>query len=107
MPIDLWTTHSLDKVFPDSGKPPRASQSISLKAARNETEDAQVALRIPRDVEIAQASFSLPHLIGPDRRRIDQLSARVRLANRQGRQRARRLLEKLRWANREVASSRT
>jgi len=72
MPIDLWTTHSLDKVFPDSGKPPRASQSISLKAARNETEDAQVALRIPRDVEIAQASFSLPHLIGPDRRRISR-----------------------------------
>ncbi|MHC4176844.1 MAG: FHA domain-containing protein, partial [Planctomycetota bacterium] len=46
---------------------------------------------------------------GPSRldlRRIDRLTARLRLANRQGRQRARRLLEKLRAANREVAQLR-
>jgi hypothetical protein len=70
MSIDLWTTHSLDKLFPDSDKPPRARTDIVLKAARNETEDAQVALRIPRGTAISKASFSLPDLIGPGGRRI-------------------------------------
>ena len=66
MQIDLWTTHSLDKVFPESERPPQASQTISLKAARNETEDAQVVVRVPKGTEIAKASFSLPELVGPD-----------------------------------------
>ena len=57
MSIELWTTHSLDKVFPDSARPPRATESIVLKAARNETEDAQVVLRIPRGVEVSEGSF--------------------------------------------------
>jgi hypothetical protein len=45
--------------------PRGARQSIVLKAARNETEDAQVAIRIPKGMEVAQASFSLPDLAGP------------------------------------------
>ncbi len=48
-------------------------------------------------------SPQLPSPSRSDRRRIDQLTARLRLVNRQGRQRARRLLEKLRSANGEVA----
>jgi len=60
-----WTTHSLDKVFPESAKPPNASTQISLSAARNETEDAQVAIRVPTGVEIAGASFSASDLTGP------------------------------------------
>ena len=77
MAIELWTTHSLDKVFPETEKPPAASASISLKAARNETEDAQVVLRIPKGAEIAHASFRLPDLVGPQGRTIpkDHLSA--------------------------------
>jgi hypothetical protein len=70
MQIDVWTTHSLDKVFPESLKPGGATGSIRLKAARNETEDAQIAVRIPRGVQIAEASFSLPDLIGPRGRSI-------------------------------------
>jgi hypothetical protein len=66
MDVQLWTTHSLDKIFPESQRPPLAATSISLKAARNETEDAQVALRIPRGTEIRQARFSLPNLTGPN-----------------------------------------
>jgi len=65
MAIDLWTTHSLDKIFPESEKPPRAPETIALKAARNETEDAQVALRIPQGTEVNEASFRLPDLVGP------------------------------------------
>jgi hypothetical protein len=63
MQIDMWTTHSLDKLFPESERPPGAGQTISLKAARNETEDAQVVVRIPKGTEIASASFSLPELV--------------------------------------------
>ncbi len=70
MQIDMWTTHSLDKVFPESIKPGGASESIHLMAGRNETEDAQIAVRIPHGVEIAEASFSLPDLIGPRGRSI-------------------------------------
>ena len=65
MPIDLWVTHSLDKVFPDRGKPPRAAEAIALKAARNETEDAQIIVRVPRGTELAEAAFTLPDLVGP------------------------------------------
>ena len=65
MPIEMWVTHSLDKLFPESVKPAGAAQSIALKAARNETEDAQVALQIPTGMEIPEASFALPDLVGP------------------------------------------
>ncbi len=77
MPIELWVTHSLEKLFPDSERPPRAAEAIALKAARNETEDAQVAVRVPRGVEIAEAAFTLPDLIGPKGAKIGkkQLSA--------------------------------
>lgn len=34
MNFDLWTTHSLDKIFPESQKPGGAAESIHLKAAR-------------------------------------------------------------------------
>lgn len=64
MAIELWTTHSLDKLFPDSEKPARAATSIALKAGRNETEDAQVVLRIPKGVEVAAARFSFSDLVG-------------------------------------------
>lgn len=64
--IEYWTTHSLEKVFPDSERPPRACDGISLKAARNETEDAQVAIRLPRGVEVSRASYRLTPLNGPD-----------------------------------------
>lgn len=63
--IQFWTTHSLDKVFPDSEVPPGARRDICLKAARNETEDAQVVIRVPRGTEISRASYRLTPLVGP------------------------------------------
>ena len=77
MDISWWVTHSLDKLFPESGRPVGASARIRLRAARNETEDAQIAIRIPKGVEIARASFRLSDLTGPRRRRMPakQLSA--------------------------------
>lgn len=65
MPVELWATHSLDKVFADSRRPPRAAEAVALKAARNETEDAQIAVHVPRGLEIRRASFALPDLVGP------------------------------------------
>ncbi len=65
MDIDVWTTHSLEKLFPDSLKPRRASRCLRLQAARSETEDAQIAVRIPRGVEIAAACFRFSELSGP------------------------------------------
>ncbi|MBI4556513.1 MAG: DUF4091 domain-containing protein [Candidatus Hydrogenedentes bacterium] len=64
--IEYWTTHSLDKVFPDTPRPEGASVAITLRAARNETEDAQVIVRVPKGVEISSAHFSLPDLAGPN-----------------------------------------
>ena len=64
--ITWWTTHSLDKVFPDSERPPKAQDAIALKAARNETEDAQVIVRLPRGTEVSAASYELRPLQGPD-----------------------------------------
>jgi hypothetical protein len=77
MTAELWVTHSLDKVFPDTEKPPKAAEVIALKAARNETEDAQVVVRLPRGVDIAKASFAFTDLVGERGRRIpkQQLSA--------------------------------
>ena len=68
--IEVWTSHSLDKSFPDTFKPERAAAAISLKAARNEAEDAQVLIRTPKDVEVTQARFALPDLDGPNGARI-------------------------------------
>jgi len=65
MPIEYWVTHSLDKLFPDSERPPRPRAEIVLKAARNETEDAQIAVRVPKGVEVAEARFSFSDLAGP------------------------------------------
>ena len=78
MAIEHWVTHSLDKVFADSRKPPQAMEEIVLQAARNETEDAQVAVHVPRGFEVARASYSLPNLAGPKRAKIGRrnLSAR-------------------------------
>lgn len=70
MAVDLWVTHSLDKLFPESMKPEGARERIALKAAGNETEDAQVAIRAPAGKEIAAASFSLPDLVGSGGARI-------------------------------------
>lgn len=70
MAIEMWTTHSLEKLFPESRKPARAGAEIRLKAARNETEDAQVALHVPKDEAIGRALFTLPDLEGPDGARI-------------------------------------
>ena len=64
--LQYWTTHSLDKVFPESLRPPGASGQICLSAARNETEDAQVAIRVPRDIHIAEAAFCPSDLRGSD-----------------------------------------
>ena len=78
MPIDIWTTHALDKLFPESEKPGDAACAIALKAARNETEDAQAAVRIPKGMTIARAGFTLPELRGPSGTAIaaENLSAR-------------------------------
>src|SRR5512138_3122132 len=70
MAVEYWVTHSLDKVFPDSECPPRCRREIVLKAARNETEDAQIVVRVARGVEVAQASFSCSDLVGPKGARI-------------------------------------
>ncbi|MDQ1257232.1 MAG: hypothetical protein QG656_1835, partial [Candidatus Hydrogenedentes bacterium] len=64
-PIEYWTTHALDKLFPDSAKPADAPTAIALKLARNETEDAQVAVRTPIGVEVSQAAFTFTDLAGP------------------------------------------
>ena len=70
--VVAWTTHSLDKVFMDGERPPRAGCEIHLRAARGEVEDAQVAVRVPPDKEIRAASFELSDLAGPGSARIDR-----------------------------------
>jgi hypothetical protein len=60
--IDYWTTHSLEKLFPDSTKPGGACAAIDMKAARGEIEDAQVAIRVPKDVKVDRAAFTLSEL---------------------------------------------
>jgi hypothetical protein len=77
MAVELWVTHSLEKVFPDTLKPPRAGERVALKAARNETEDAQIMLRVPRGTEIARARYAFSDLAGPSGAKIakKQLSA--------------------------------
>jgi len=65
MPVELWTTHSLEKLFPETQKPGAAPMGIALKAGRNDAEDAQIAIRTARGTEIAAASVTLPNLVGP------------------------------------------
>jgi len=64
--LAYWTTHSLDKVFPESLPPPTAGGQICLRAARGETEDAQVAIRVPKGTHIAEAAFCASELRGPE-----------------------------------------
>lgn len=64
--IDWWVTHSLDKVFVDAERPEGAATEIRLKAARNETEDAQIVLRVPGGPEVDRATFELRPLAGPN-----------------------------------------
>lgn len=65
MSMYIWTTHSLDKLFPESQPPPEKPQRINLKLARNEREDAQIALRIPKGNGRVHASFKVSGLAGP------------------------------------------
>ncbi|MBI3985580.1 MAG: DUF4091 domain-containing protein [Lentisphaerae bacterium] len=65
MSIDYWIATALDKVFPDSFPPPRAAVRADLTAARGETEDFQVAIRIPKGVTVRRASWSATDLVGP------------------------------------------
>jgi len=64
--VQWWTTHGLEKLFPDSVKPEAAPTAIVLKAARNETEDAQVAIRTPKKVTITRAEFETSDLTDRD-----------------------------------------
>jgi hypothetical protein len=65
MAINHWTTSSLDKIFPESVRPVNATTAIELWAARNETEDAQVAIQVPADRRVDRAAFSFSRLAGP------------------------------------------
>lgn len=76
--IEFWTTHSLDKIFPDNERPPRAGGEVSLCAGRGEVEDAQIAVRVPPGVEVRQAAFELGDLTGPDGARIDRACVEAR-----------------------------
>lgn len=67
MSIGWWVLDSLQKVFPESAPPVDAPRHIELWAARNETEDAQVAFRIPEKAPVRKASFSFTALKGPRR----------------------------------------
>ena len=69
MSVEYWTTHSLDKLFPQSEMPARAAREIRLKAAGNESEDAQIVVRPTRTLTRARVSFT--HLQTPGGSRID------------------------------------
>jgi len=72
-----WVTDSLDKVFPDSALPIDAPKAIELWAARNETEDAQVAIAVPEDKRVNKAAFSFSALKGPRGHSISPSSCRA------------------------------
>jgi len=76
MGIAVWTTHALDKLFPQTEPPPRCSRSISLKAGRNESEDAQIAVRPAKGTTVEQASVHFSDLVAENGARIaaDSLS---------------------------------
>jgi hypothetical protein len=65
MNAQWWVTTSLDKVFQDSQPPFGAARSIELRAARNETEDAQVAIAVPEGRRVGKASYRFSSLKGP------------------------------------------
>ena len=46
-PLDLWVTHSFDKLFLESEKPDGARTEYEVYAAKNETEGVYIALRSP------------------------------------------------------------
>ncbi len=58
MQVDVWTTHSLEKLFPQTERPPRALAEISLKVARNATQDAQIVVRPGEALETATITVS-------------------------------------------------
>ncbi|HOJ34801.1 MAG TPA: DUF4091 domain-containing protein [Candidatus Hydrogenedentes bacterium] len=61
----IWVTHSLEKVFPETEKPQNAKTSIELKLGRNDTEDAQIIVRMPKGVSAGGARFTPSDLTGP------------------------------------------
>lgn len=65
MAAEWWTCDSLKKIFPDASRPVDAPTGIVLHAARNETEDAQVAIAVPDKQRIEKANWSFSALRGP------------------------------------------
>lgn len=62
--LNLWTSHSLDKIFPDTLKPEDASECIDLKAAGNEREDAQIIIRTDNYLTLTKTAVSFTPLKG-------------------------------------------
>lgn len=63
-PFRYWTTHALIKVRPHDAAPRDASQSVALRAARNEFEPFQVVLQtnggVVEDVDVAAGDLAGP-----------------------------------------------
>ena len=78
MAFTWWVTHNLDKVFPESERPLDPSTRIVLKAARGETEDAQIAIRPKKNCAYASGCVKLQDLKADGRRRISASNIRVR-----------------------------
>lgn len=57
MSVIFWTTHSLEKLFPQTEKPPKAKQSIALQIPCNATDDIQLAIRSTSAMENVSASI--------------------------------------------------
>ncbi len=70
MGIAVWTTHSLEKLFPHTEPPARAPGAIRLKAARNESEDAQIVVRPPKGATVDEASVRFSDLVAESGARI-------------------------------------
>jgi len=66
MKIEHWTTHAIEKVFPQTEKPARAWSSIMLKAAANETVDAQIVIRPCHGMTVERARVRMGDLAGPE-----------------------------------------
>jgi len=60
----VWVTHALEKVFPDTQPPAEAKSEIVLKVGRNDTEDAQVVVRVPQETTVANAYLETADLKG-------------------------------------------
>lgn len=65
MALSWWVTDSLAKVFQDSLCPPNPAKTIVLHAAGGETEDAQIAIEIPKDRRVNRAAWTATPLKGP------------------------------------------